>query len=70
MHLFCEIARKLNIDFAPFIPLILEQFKRNKRSSAEFNGEVEKITKIDLVDLFKTNLESDQSQLSEDVGYL
>jgi hypothetical protein len=70
VHLFCEIARKLSIDFAPFIPLILEQFKRNRRYSAEFNGEVEKITKIDLVDLFKTNLESDLSQTSEEIGYL
>jgi hypothetical protein len=57
VDLFSEIARKLRIDFAPFIPLVLEQFKRNSRLSAEFNLEVERITKIDMIDLFKRNLE-------------
>jgi FKBP12-rapamycin complex-associated protein len=62
VELFCEISRRLKIDFAPFIPLVLEQFKRNKRPSSEFNLEVEKITKIDLIDLFKKNLETDQQE--------
>jgi hypothetical protein len=52
------MARILNIDFAPFIPLIQDSFKRNKRPYHEqFNNLIEEITKINLVDLFKQNLE-------------
>jgi hypothetical protein len=65
IDLFVTIARYLNIDFAPFIPLILEQFKRNKRISVEFNSEIENITKIDLVDLFKKNLEDEGNDYDE-----
>ena len=62
VRLFCVIAKRLKVDFAPFIPLVLEQFKRHKRPSAEFNQEVERMTKIDLIDLFKRNLEADQQE--------
>jgi hypothetical protein len=53
VDLFCNMARFLNIDFAPFIPLIQESLKRSKRPSDIFNAQVEGITKINLVDLFK-----------------
>lgn len=65
IELFCKIAKFLNIDFAPFIPLILEQFKRNKRTSIEFNTQIEDITKIDLVDLFKINLENEGNEYDD-----
>ena len=59
INLFCKISRVLNIDFAPFIPLILKQFKRIGKTSVNFNQQIEDITKINLVDLFKKNLEKD-----------
>ena len=58
VKLFCAMAKRLNIDFAPFIPLVLEQFKKNKKNSEEFNQEVEKIVKLDLIDHFKNHLEN------------
>jgi hypothetical protein len=39
--LFIQMAKFLKIDFSPFIPLILEQCKRNKRGSQDFNDVVE-----------------------------
>ena len=35
VELFCNMARYLNIDFAPFIPLIMESFKRSKKPAHE-----------------------------------
>lgn len=69
VDLFCGIAKVLNIDFAPFIPLILEQFKRNKRVSEKFNSQIEDITKIDLVDLFKKNLGNEGNETFEEIVF-
>jgi hypothetical protein len=66
IDLFCIMARSLNIDFAPFIPMIHESFKKSKRPSNEFNILVEGITKINLVDLFKQNLENTSADYLDD----
>ena len=68
VDLFCHMARRLNIDFAPFIPMIQESFKRCKRPSAEFSLQVEGITKINLVDLFKQNLENNASDHADELN--
>ena len=57
MDLFCAMSRSLKIDFAPFVKLIHETLKQMKRQSIEFNKKIEETTKINLVDLFKENLE-------------
>ena len=51
------MSRSLKIDFAPFVKLIHETLKQMKRVSNDFNREIEETTKINLVDLFKKNLE-------------
>jgi len=55
--LFCAMSSSLKIDFAPFIELIQATLKQMKRQSAEFSRHIEDTTKINLVDLFKFNLE-------------
>lgn len=55
--LFCAMSSSLKIDFAPFIKLIQETLKEMKRQSTEFSKQIEETTKINLVDLFKYNLE-------------
>jgi uncharacterized protein YpuA (DUF1002 family) len=58
IELFCNMAKELNIDFAPFIPLIQDSLNKHKKPSADFNNHVEHITKINLIDLFKENLKN------------
>ena len=58
IDLFCDMAKVLNIDFAPFIPLIQDSLDKHKKNSPEFNQHVENITKINLIDLFKENLKN------------
>jgi|TARA_B110000285_G_C15127915_1_gene621507 hypothetical protein len=65
ISLFVQMAKYLRIDFSPFIRLILEQCKRNKRGSAEFTEVVEYIININMVDLFKKNLENDGSDFED-----
>jgi len=56
INLFCRMAQELKIDFAPFIELIQESLNRHKKISEEFDIQVEGITKLNLIDLFKNNL--------------
>jgi hypothetical protein len=65
ISLFVQMAKYLRIDFSPFIRLILEQCKRNKRGSSEFTEVVEYIISINMVDLFKKNLENDGSDFED-----
>ena len=60
------MAKFLKIDFSPFIPLIQQTFLKNKKKCPEFNLEIEKLTGINLVDLFKENLARDGDMYSDD----
>ena len=66
ISLFCRMAEELKIDFAPFVELIQESLNRHKKGSEEFDIQVENITKINLIDLFKNNLKKlDSDELNE-----
>ena len=56
LYLFTSIGRKLNIDFAPYIPLIQKAIKRNKLTFEAFDDQVEQITKTNPITLFYDNL--------------
>jgi hypothetical protein len=53
LDLITNIARKLTIDFAPYIPLIQKAIRRNKVVYDHFDKEVEKITMINPISLFE-----------------
>ena len=66
LRLVCNIAENLKIDFAPFIPMIHECLIIVKKISIEFNNQIEKISKYDLIDLFIENLKKSQQSISKD----
>jgi len=41
LKLFCQIAQRLEIDFAPYIQLIQKAIKRNRLQSEAFDRTVE-----------------------------
>lgn len=53
LELITNIAEKLTIDFAPYIPLIQKAIRRNKLSFERFDVQVEIITKINPINLFQ-----------------
>ena len=53
-----NIAEKLTIDFAPYIPLIQKAIRRNKLTFERFDVQVEIITKINPINLFQQNMEN------------
>ena len=58
----CHMANKLKIDFAPFVPLITRFMDKQKRKYPQFEEIVERITKIDIVELFKQNMTNTSKQ--------
>jgi serine/threonine-protein kinase mTOR len=53
LELITNIAEKLTIDFAPYIPLIQKAIRRNKLTFERFDVQVEIITKINPINLFQ-----------------
>lgn len=57
LDLITSIAKKLTLDFAPYIPLIQKAIRRNKIPYEKFDDQVEHITKINPISLFQYNME-------------
>lgn len=57
LDLITNIAEKLTIDFAPYIPLIQKTMRRNKLNFERFDFQVEQITKLNPISLFQKNME-------------
>jgi hypothetical protein len=53
LDLVSNIAERLTLDFAPYIPLIQKAIRRNKLSYERFDLTVEGITKINPINLFQ-----------------
>jgi len=63
LDLITNIAEKLTLDFAPYIPLVQKAIKRNKLPYERFEFQLEVITKINPISLFQANM--DQSMMEE-----
>lgn len=58
LDLLTSIAEKMTLDFAPYIPLIQKAIRRNKLIYEKFDNQVEFITKINPILLFKENMDN------------
>ena len=64
---FCEIAVKLNSDFAPYISLIQKAIRRNKLQdkSEAFESAIKVVTKNDPIEQFQQNLENIENDMQQ-----
>lgn len=63
LELLTNLAERLTLDFAPYIPLVQKALKRNKLACEKFDAQAHYITKINPIGLFQANME--QSLLEE-----
>jgi hypothetical protein len=63
LDLLTNLAERLTLDFAPYIPLVQKALKRNKLACDKFDAQAHYITKINPIGLFQANME--QSVLEE-----
>lgn len=63
---FCEIAKQLSSDFAPYIALIQKAIRRNKLQDkcAAFESVIKVVTKNDPIEQFQVNLERIEGELN------